>query len=395
MRAALVIVLALPALAGCLGGDAPETSDATDAVRTSHSEADRRYEYVLFLGVTGTEGDLDWALYEDALNGSASPGPAIAHAFDQDRPYGSFADGRLGSWLTTHFAYDEDRRLIGGLYTQILADGTRDAVFASFKGPYAGTTALPELQQAQAAFAHQLAAPAPLGTLDGGDPEESVLCTLKTQTDDWDIDSRRAAEIAVEVPEFRTHLEKYPEGEVTYHYFPGLGVEEGCPATLGASGNHWTIYHTDLDAYLDGDVPAPTAARVKIDAASGEVMDVDVGPLYIRPPLLLETVIESHDPVVPRNGPVAHNVTVPVEPGAHRLELTAYRTEWPEPLFDDETVLRMPDGRIHERTPFDQSLHRYVVDGPAAGEWSLEYRYRSMASDGAHTVEVHGLVQYG
>lgn len=387
MRAWLVFLL-LP-LAGCLGGTDDDTSQARMAYDLSQSAVDRKYEYSLFLGVTGTEGTLDWAAYEEDLRAQGGQGARLANAFDQDVPNGRFGDGRLGAWVTTHFAYDEDERLLGGLFTQVTSDGERRGLFAPFTGPYSGTTAF---VSAQRLAMHQALGADTLIALQEAQ-ENPVLCALRTAVDAWDVSSADAARIALDTQAMQDHMARYPEGELTYYYFPRLTVEDGCPATLDVPSNHWIVFHTDLDTYLDPDQDMPSVAKVTIDAQSGDVRAIVTEPLALRAPHLLDTLIEAKDPLLP-DGWQVESVDIPVETGADILEIQSFRRLRPAHEVDAETLLRAPDGRPIARQSFDTPLHHYAIEDPQPGTWVFEYRHHSLTPGGEHAVELHGAVVY-
>lgn len=400
-RVAAMLLLA-PLLAGCLGGDEPETTGAREAFEVADAAARQRFEYTLFLGITGTEGPLDWGRYEAALNTTAGPGPSLARAFDQDSPYGEMGDGRLGSWLATHFAYDEEERLVGGLYTQVLADGSRRAALAQFSGPYAGTTALPGMLHAQdvrgAATQGSLPVLDALGRFQAEAgaraADESVLCALQTHTDGWGLSSADAAAVALADAEFRRHVEALPGGELTYYYFPGLAVDEDCPVELDVPDNFWSVSYTDLDAFLDPTTPSPPLYSLRIDAADGSIGERSLSPLVLRPPTLVSHTLTATDPAVPTTDHHSRTLTIPVDAHASDLRLQVHRTDRAPQTLDDSTRLRDPLGRIIDRTDFQSALHRYEVADPEPGDWVLEYRYRSLTPNGEHALEVHGAVTY-
>lgn len=384
MRAWIVLLL-LP-LAGCLGSNTDTTVEAADAYGDVRGTVEREFDYSLFLGITGTEGPLDWAAYEDDLRAHGGQGERFADAFDQDVQNGAFGDGRLGAWVTTHFAYDEDRRLLGGLFTQVAADGAKKALFAPFTGPYAGTPAF-------ATAEGRAMAPSLVDFRVAQQQSEAVLCALITTTEDWRVSSSAAAKAALATQTMQEHMERFPGGELTYYYFPKLAVEDGCPATLETPSNYWTVLHTDLDQYLDPSQPIPTVARIRIDAENGKVVAAEVVPLAIRAPQLVDELLEITDPLLPR-GYVTHTVDVEVKQGATLLDLQAYRRAKPAHMLDEKTALRAPDGRIMQSTDFSQALHQYVVEDPDEGTWRFEYTYRSASPQGQHLVELHGAVIY-
>ncbi len=408
-------LLLLPLLAGCLGHDAPDTTSAATAFEGSDAAARERFSYTLFLGITGTEGPLDWARYEAALASTGGPGSKLAEGFDQDVPNGALGDGKLGSWLTTHFAYDEENRLIGGYYTQTLADGTRHHVFAPFTGPYAGTTDLPDMIHGRqtptgTALMAQLAPILPTlaavadtvhtnGRTAANEPEsdtdsDPVLCALRTHTDQWNISSEDAAAIAMADPEFQQHQSNLPGGELSYYYFPSLAVEEGCPVELDVPDNFWAISYTDLDTFLDPEVASPPLYTLVIDAENGHINERRVLPLVLRPPVLIDAVLSATDPVVPATRTQTHTLPILVEEHASRLELHSYRTEHATYMLHDATRLRDPSGRIIETHGFASALHHYEITDPEPGEWRLEYRYQSLTPNGQHKLEVQGAVSY-
>lgn len=383
---ALWLLLLVP-LAGCLGGEPEPGGDARSAYEVSQSAVDDRYEYALFLGVTGTEGDLDWDAYEEDLRAQGGQAARLAEAFDQDVPDEAFGDGELGAWMTTHFAYDSDRRLVGGLFTQVLRDGSRNALLAPFTGPYAGTpTAV--------SMGHRLAMTESLSALDqalDAQENEPVLCTLLTNVDQWKVSSKQAAAIAQDTPEVQEHMARYPAGELTYFYFPQLAVEDDCPAELDAPSNHWTVFHTDLDAYLAGELP--TVAKVVIDAANGTIRETSIGPLLIRAPSLLDETIHIQDPPVGLRQ--THTYTATVEEGATLLEWHLYRTERPARVHNDGVALIDPEGRMLDARAFDVPLQRFLIENPIPGTWRMEYDYQPLVPLGQHTLELRGAVLYG
>ncbi len=383
---AWVIVLLLP-LAGCFGADPPDTVEAHAAVAASQKAVDAEFEYSLFLGVTGTEGPLDWQAYEEDLMQQGGQPARFAETFDQDMDHGRMGDGRLGAWVTTHFAYDEERRLLGGLYTQAMADGSLHRLFAAYTGPYQGTASFASLSPETAAFDETLDW---IQAWQREQEDAQVLCALVTHTDDWNLSSSQAAKAALATKAFGEHIKEFPEGELTYYYFPQLDVEEGCPATISTPSNHWIVFHTDLDDYLDGGA-MPTVATARIDAASGEVLYVGVEPLALRVPTIIDTVIEATDGVA--EGFLVHSLEIPVYGEASRLQLQALRQTSPLLLQADETLLRDPSGVPVDRADFANALHQYLVDDPAAGTWTFEYRYQGVAP-GDHVVEVRGSVLY-
>lgn len=370
------LVLLLVPLAGCMGSGDNADGLARVAYGISQDAVDDRYEYALFLGITGTEGDLDWQAYEADLMAQGGQGAKLAEVFDQDVDNGAFGDGRLGAWMTTHFAYDGERRLVGGLFSQILEDGSRKAMLAPFTGPYQGTPST-----AQAALPLAL-------RLQEADP---ILCTLLTDTQDWKLSSSQAAAIALEDPQMQAHMEAYPDGELTYFYFPRLSVDSDCPETLNATSNHWTVMHTDLDRYLAGE--RPTMAQIVIDAANGTVLERSTGPLFIRAPELLDETIRLQDPVIPLAQ--SHVMEAAVAEGGALLEWQVYRTSGPERAVNEQVTLRDPLGRIRDTRAFDVPLHRFVIEDPMEGTWTMEYAYQPVLPLTEHVLELRGAVVYG
>ncbi len=364
-----VAVIALLLLAGCSGSTPEPTSEARDAVAASRDAVHDRFDYLLFLGVTGTEGDLDWDRYEAALMAADDPGKMIAEGFDQDVDNGAPADGRLGSWLTTHFVFDEERRLLGGLYTQYTPERIH-SVYAPFRGPYAGTLALPMLAQTRMA-------------------EESTLCGLLSDTRSWEVDSKEAMAIARERPIMQAHMEMQPAGEFTYYYFPHLDVEPDCPVKMNTESNYWIISHTDLDEYLDGGTP--TVAEVRIDAETGLVMDEQVRPIYMRPPTVFNELITYEDDLP--GGTTFTNLTVEIPPGATSFDVFAKRNARPTTELAAETRIIAPHGIEQDSQPFTGGQHGYHFEDPMPGVWTITY-YHEPLVPGEHAVEIRGAISY-
>lgn len=395
-----LLVCALLVLAGCSGSSDSATSGGLQAASSSDASAQGGYDYALFLGLTGTEGDLNWTAYEDALRDGTDPGATIAEMFDQDVDNGELGDGLLGSWLTTHFIFDEEQQLLGGLYTQYRPDGESLSAFAPFRGPYAGTPELPH--QTTQGTPHQ---PAP-GTPHPADPtgtrtawgmlqemeQEQVLCGLLSSMDDMEVDSHEAARIAAERPIFQEHVADNPDGEYTYYYFPQLGVEEGCAAELTTQSNYWVVSHTDLDAFLTGE--SASVVEVRVDAATGEVLDETVRPLFERPPLRFEHVLTVEDPMVPQTRSHVHNITVLVTERVERLRIDVLQTERPEGVIDPSTRLRDPAGRILETRSLADPSHTYTVRDAMPGTWKVEYVYQSLKPEGGHTIEATSILSF-
>ncbi len=381
MRGVLVALIVL--LAGCSGSAHQGTMDGAEASAAAADAVAGRFEYLLYLGTTGTEGPLNWTAYEDAMRAAADPGTMIADAFDQDVDNGDAGDGVLGSWLSTHFVFDGERRLLGGLYTQTTTEGSK-SVYAPFRGPYSGTLALPSLHAGTGA---KLLAFEMMQNSQGN----TTLCGLTSQAD-IRIDSATAADIAMQRTVMQEHVANEPNGEFTYYYFPQLGVEANCPATLDVTSNYWIVSHADLDVYLDGGVP--TVAEVIIDAATGEVIDEGLRPVFRPAPTVVDHLIAIQDPLLPAGGPSEDRVMFPVEEGAARLDVTALRTQSPQMERDGYTRLLDPNGLEWGSHPNSRLLHEYAVRDPAPGEWSLEYVSFSLEPNGQHEVHVRGVVHH-
>lgn len=383
MRGVLVALIVL--LAGCSGSTHAPTMDGAEASAAAAESVQGRFEYLLYLGTTGTEGPLNWTAYEDALRSADDPGTMIADAFDQDVDNGAAGDGALGSWLTTHFVFDGERRLLGGLYTQTTPDGS-SSVYAPFRGPYSGTLALPSLHPDTGT--ELLAWELTRNMQDGN----TTLCGLTSSNHNLHLTSSDAASIAQGRAVMADHVAAEPDGEFTYYYFPELGVEPGCPAELDVRSNYWIVSHADLDVYLDGGVP--TVAEVIIDAATGEVIDEGLRPVFRPAPTVVDHLITIIDPIVPLAGPSEDRVVFPVEPGAVRLDITALRTKAPQLERDGYTRLLDPDGREWGSHPNSRLLHEYAVRDPAAGDWTLEYVSFNVEPNGEHEVHVRGVVHH-
>ncbi len=376
-RVLFPVVLLL--LAGCSG---PTTDDAMGGMAAAKDAADAvagDFEYLLYLGTTGTEGPLNWTKYEDAMRAAEAPGTHIAEAFDQDVDNGVEGDGALRSWLTTHFVFDSDRRLLGGLYTQTTPDAV-ESVYAPFRGPYSGTLALPSLQPDTGML--QLMKSQNPGS------GNTTLCGLVSHRDDLHIDSTEAAQIAMGRSIMQAHVEADPAGEFTYNYFPKLDVEPGCPAELTVRSNYWTITHVDLDTYLDGGVPS--MAEVVVDASTGAVLDEGVRPLYQPAPTLIEQVIHIVDPLVPGTRPSEGAVPMEVPPGATSLDVSVHRTMAPTYEREGYTRLMAPDGREWGVQP-PSGLRQYSVRDPMPGTWTLEYVSYAVPSE--HELLVRGVIE--
>lgn len=403
--------------AGCLGQDPPETIGAKPAYDAAAEDADEKFAYSLFLGITGTEGPLDWNRYESVLANASTTGAQLADGLNQNVPNGAFGDGKLGAWLSTHFAYDEDNYLVGSQFTQVLADGTQTHVFTPFTGPYAGTTALPNMIQNQHKTTQStLQFPTPWAaaqpTLDavadhlnqwqlrGTDSEdeipkgETVLCALRTHTDQWSLSSADAARVALGDPVFRQHMDELKGGELSYYYFPSLAVEEACPAELDVLDNFWAISYTDLDTFLDPKVASPPLYTLIIDAETGKILEKRVLPLVLQPPTILDSEISIEDPLVPTTHKQTHFIEFQVDPNASALELRVTRPQYPTLMLNPDTRLRDPDGRIVEGRSMGQNLHLFDVDAPDPGTWKIEYRYQSLTSQGQHQLALQGIVSY-
>ncbi len=377
-----VLVIAL-LLAGCSGPRGDDAYEAKHAATATMDAVTGQFDYLLFLGITATEGPLDWALYEDALRGASDPGSSIADTFDQDTPNGVAGDGRVGSWLSTHFVFDEDRQLLGGLYTQYSAQGV-SSVYAPFRGPYAGTPGLPALQT------HGIASILAMRAQD--EASGSALCGIVSSTQPWAVDSEAAAKIAGGRPLMQAHVAAFPEGEFTYYYFPKLDVEPGCPAKLTTPSNYWVVSHVDLDDYLGGGVP--TVAEVRIDAATGEVTSEAVRPLYYQAPTSFDLAITGTDPVTPRTAPTIRNASFIVDPLVQALDISVARTVSPELERSASTRLLDPSGRVWDSHVFDDDEHGYRIISPAPGRWTLEYIHQAVQPNGAHEIQIHAVASY-
>ncbi len=378
MKSGLLVLVVALTLSGCASPAISNDVGARDAATASIDAVAGQFDYLLFLGITGTEGPLNWTLYEEALSTSVL-GSSIADAFDQDADNGAAGDGRLGSWLTTHFVFDEDRQLLGGLYTQYSSSGV-ESVYAPFRGPYAGTPGLPALQQQDLALFSRQA------------DEGPALCGLVSSMDGWDIGSEDAAQIAAQRSLMQAHVAAYPTGEFTYYYFPKLDVEPGCPAELTTRSNYWIISHVDLDEYLEGGIP--TMAEVIIDAATGEVIDESVRPLYQQAPTVYDLTIRDQDPMQPRTAPVTRNASFIVDPLVKTLDINVLRVERPDLERAASTRLLDPSGRVWDSHTFDDAEHAYRVTSPTPGRWTLEYIHKALQPNGVHEVEVHAVATY-
>ena len=259
MRLLLLALVTATFLGGCIYEDQPLEAHATLATANGHAE--ERLPDGLFVGMAGVEGDLDIERLEAELRDEADEElNGMADAFDFRVPQGTVGDGLPGSWFSLHVRPSEwffDAALV----TQVGTDGVL--------GSYLWEEEAYEAEgDAEVGF-DLLRLMTPYVQESSSRAEETPLTT---HTDDWHIRSGQAAAIARGVPAFADHVANETAAEWIYIYIPtfeGSEIDEGEPF-----GNLWVVAHTDLDLLMDGE--EPSAVIVIIDAATGEVEEVEI-----------------------------------------------------------------------------------------------------------------------
>lgn len=378
------------ALAGCVGDPVASAMDLAPAAR-AHAEA--RVPGASWQGMAALDGAVDLAALQTALATDDADARAFLDAFDLTVANGEGGDGRAGSWFSFHYLEGRDGAPRASATLQVFADGRtpralvedlgRDRVLeagssdlAPRGGPDSGQDSRPDSGQGNGPIVPP-ATRLPHSFLMGLADDEAGRGRC-TSDHEWRVDSPAALATARGVEAFRAHELAHPEAGYAYSYLPAT-LDDAC------DGNLWYIEHLEFGRVLEGRALAGVA--VAVDAASGEVLDVEI----VRD-LVLQTLLDQ----------AAHEVTGPVPPTFGVLGAAIERIPFTVPRNATDLVaqaavasggflggaLRLTDPTGAVEADADGNIMEARISEPLAGSWQFEYVFDTVLPAESHTLQL-------